>query len=140
MRGRIDRVDVDGEQAVVYDYKGASAPPVARWVADGALQVALYMRAVQRLLDREPVGGFYQPLSGREIRARGVLDGDSGLELDCVRTDRLDHEAMGELIEGCVELARQAAIEARSGRLVPRPDSCAYGGGCAYPTICRCER
>ena len=140
LRGRIDRVDVGGEQAVVYDYKGASAPPAARWVADGALQVALYMRAVQRLLDREPVGGFYQPLSGREIRARGVLDGDSGLELDCVRTDRLDHEAMGELIEGCVELARQAAIEARSGRLVPRPDSCAYGGGCAYPTICRCER
>ena len=140
LRGRIDRVDIDGEQAIVYDYKGSSAPPAARWVADSALQVALYMRVAQQLLGKEPVGGFYQPLSGREIRPRGALDADSGLELDCVRTDRLSHEEMQELIERCVELAREAATEARSGALRPSPDSCAYGGGCAYPTICRCER
>ncbi len=140
LRGRIDRVDIGAEQAVVYDYKGSSAPPAARWIADGALQVALYMRAAHQLLGREPVGGFYQPLAGREIRARGVLDADSGLELDCVRTDRLAHEEMQELIERCVDVARQAAIEARAGALHPRPDTCAYSGGCAYPTICRCER
>jgi ATP-dependent helicase/DNAse subunit B len=140
LRGRIDRVDISGEQAVVYDYKGSSAPPAARWIVDSALQVALYMRAAQQLLGREPVGGFYQPLTGREIKARGVLDADSGLELDCVRTDRLAHEEMQELIERCLDVARQAAVEARSGALHPRPDTCAYGGGCAYPTICRCER
>jgi hypothetical protein len=27
----------------------------------------------------------------------------------------------------------------RSGALVPDPTSCAYRGGCAHPTICRCE-
>lgn len=140
LRGRIDRVDTGAEQAIVYDYKGSSAPPAARWIADGSLQVALYMRATHQLLGQEPVGGFYQPLAGREIRARGVLDADSGLELDCVRTDRLAHEEMQELIERCVDVARQAAIEARSGALHPRPDTCAYSGGCAYPTICRCER
>ena len=140
LRGRIDRVDTGGEQAIVYDYKGSSAPPAARWIADGSLQVALYMRATHQLLGQEPIGGFYQPLAGREIRARGVLDADSGLELDCVRTDRLAHEEMQELIERCVDVARQAAIEARSGALHPRPDTCAYSGGCAYPTICRCER
>ena len=140
LRGRIDRVDIGGEQAIVYDYKGSSAPPAARWIADGAFQVALYMRATHQLLGREPVGGFYQPLAGREIRARGALDADSGPDLDCVRTDRLAHEDVQELIERCVDVARQAATEARSGALVPRPDSCAYSGGCAYPTICRCER
>jgi ATP-dependent helicase/DNAse subunit B len=140
LRGRIDRVDIGGEQAVIYDYKGSSAPPAARWIADGSFQVALYMRATHQLLGREPVAGFYQPLAGREIRARGVLDADSGLELDSVRTDRLTHEEVRELIERCVDVARQAAIEARSGALVPRPDTCAYNGGCAYPTICRCER
>ncbi len=140
LRGRIDRLDTDAERAVVYDYKGSSAPPAARWIADGALQVALYMRAAHQLLGREPVGGFYQPLAGREIKPRGVLDADSGLELDCVRTDRLAREEMQELIERCVDVARQAALEARSGALVPRPDTCAYSGGCAYPTICRCER
>jgi ATP-dependent helicase/DNAse subunit B len=139
LRGRIDRIDVGGEQALVYDYKGRSAAPGARWVTDGAFQVALYMRAVQQLLGLVPVGGFYQPLAGRDIQARGVLDADSGLELDCVRTDRLAPEELHELIEECVALARKAAAQARSGALHPRPDTCAYNGGCAYPTICRCE-
>jgi hypothetical protein len=102
--------------------------------------VALYMRAAQSLLGHVPVGGFYQPLAGRDIRPRGVLDGDSGVELDCVRTDRVDSDALRVLLDECVAAARAAAIEARSGALVPRPDTCAYGGGCAYPTICRCER
>jgi len=141
LRGRIDRVDLgSGEEAVVYDYKGRSAPPGAKWVGNGAFQLALYMRAVERLLDRTAVGGFYQPLAGRDIRARGVLDGDSGLELDCVRTDRLEHDALGELIDRCLAAALRAAAEARAGALEPRPDTCAYNGGCAYPTICRCER
>jgi RecB family exonuclease len=139
LRGRIDRVDVGNAQAVVYDYKGRSAPPAARWVTDRAFQIALYMSAIHQLLGLAPAGGFYQPLTGREIKARGVLDAGSGLELDCVRTDRLSREALDALIEQCSSVARQAAVEARSGALQPRPDTCAYNGGCAYPTICRCE-
>ncbi|HTA14296.1 MAG TPA: PD-(D/E)XK nuclease family protein [Solirubrobacteraceae bacterium] len=141
LRGRIDRVDVGpGGEAIVYDYKGRSAPPAARWAADGSFQIALYMRAIEQLLGYTPVGGFYQPLAGRDIRARGALDGDAGLELDCVRTDRLAHKDVGELIDQCVAAALRAAGEARSGALQARPDTCAYRGGCAYPTICRCER
>ncbi len=141
LRGRIDRVDLSSAgEAVVYDYKGRGAPPAAKWLGDGAFQLALYMRAVEALLDRTAVGGFYQPLAGRDIRARGVLDGDSAMELECVRTDRLEHDAMRELIDQCLAAALRAAGEARSGALEPRPDTCAYNGGCAYPTICRCER
>ncbi len=141
LRGRIDRIDLGAQgEAVVYDYKGRLATPGAKWVGEGTFQLALYMRAVERLLNHSAVGGFYQPLAGRDIRARGVLDGDSGIELDCVRTDRLEHEELGELIDRCVAAALRAASEARSGALEPRPDTCAYNGGCAYPTICRCER
>lgn len=141
LRGRIDRVDVgSGGEAVVYDYKGRSAPPSAKWLGDGAWQVALYMRAAQNLLGHTPVGGFYQPLAGRDIRPRGVLGGDSGVELDCVRTDRVDSDTLEQLLQDCVSAARAAATQARAGALEPRPDTCAYGGGCAYPTICRCER
>jgi RecB family exonuclease len=141
LRGRIDRVDVGaGGEAVVYDYKGRFAPPGARWAGDGAFQVALYMLAVERLLGHTTVGGFYQPLAGKDIRARGVLDGESGVELDCVRNDRLDHSELLELIDQCVTAALRAGAEARAGALEPRPDTCAYRGGCAYPTICRCER
>jgi ATP-dependent helicase/DNAse subunit B len=141
LRGRIDRVDVGaGGEAVVYDYKGRSAPPGTKWAAENSFQVALYMRAVERLLGHRTVGGFYQPLAGRDIRARGVFDGESGVELDCVRTDRFERGELEELIDRCVAAAKRAGAEAKSGALEPRPETCAYQGGCAYPTICRCER
>jgi ATP-dependent helicase/DNAse subunit B len=140
LRGRIDRVDVDqARQAVVYDYKGRNAPPAGKWTGQGNVQVALYMRAVEELLDLEAVGGFYQPLSGADLRARGVLDGESGVEIECVRGDLREHTEVRELLEQAVATARAGALEAGRGELEPRPKTCAYRGGCMYPTICRCE-
>jgi len=141
LRGRIDRVDVSaGGDAVVYDYKGASAPAGARWIKDGKLQVALYMRAVENLLHLPVVGGFYQPLSGRDLRARGVLDGEAGLELECVAPDVYERADLREMLEEAVTAAHQVAAEAGRGELQARPQTCAFRGGCMYPTICRCER
>lgn len=138
LRGRIDRVDVGGDgEAVVYDYKGSSAPAGARWIRDGKLQVALYMRAVEQLLQLRTIGGFYQPLSGQDLRARGVLDGEAGVELDRVATDVLDHADMRELLDEAVAAARGVAAEAGRGELAARPETCAFRGGCMYPTICR---
>ena len=141
LRGRIDRVDVDagGRKAVVYDYKGRNAPPAAKWVEQGNVQVALYMRAVEELLGLEAVGGFYQPLSGADLRARGVLDGDSGVEVECVRGEVREHAEVRELLEKVVAGAREAATQAGRGELEARPRTCAYRGGCMYPTISRCE-
>jgi ATP-dependent helicase/DNAse subunit B len=141
LRGRIDRVDLtDDGQAVVYDYKASKALPSARWIRDGNLQLALYMRAVEALLDMPVAGGFYQPLSGEDLRARGVLDGDSGVEIECVVRDILEHGEMRTLLEEAVAAAGEAAEEAGRGALQARPDTCAFKGGCMYPTVCRCER
>jgi ATP-dependent helicase/DNAse subunit B len=140
LRGRIDRVDVagGGEGAVVYDYKGRMAPAAAKWTEQGNVQVALYMRAVEQLLGLEAVGGFYQPLSGRDLRARGVLEAESGVEIECVRGELREREEVRELLEQAVATARTAAAQAGRGELEPRPRTCAYRGGCMYPTICRC--
>lgn len=141
LRGRIDRIDVGpGGEAVVYDYKGKDPPAAARWIRDGKVQVALYMRAVEELLGRPVVGGFYQPLTGSDLRARGVLDGDAGIELDCVGKDVREHAELRELLAEALVTARAAAEHAVSGALDPRPATCAWKGGCMYPTICRCER
>jgi ATP-dependent helicase/DNAse subunit B len=141
LRGRIDRVDVSaGGDAVVYDYKGSSAPAGARWIRDGKLQVALYMRAVEDLLHVPVVGGFYQPLSGRDLRARGVLDGEAGLEIECVAPDVYEREELREMLGEAVAAAREVAAQAGRGELQARPQTCAFRGGCMYPTICRCER
>jgi RecB family exonuclease len=140
LRGRIDRVDMsDGGEAVVYDYKGSRAPAGARWIRDGNLQVALYMKAVEQLLGRRVVGGFYQPLSGEDLRARGVLDRDAGLELDCVTPDVCEREELQELLADAVAAAREVAAQAGRGELEARPETCAFRGGCMYPTICRCD-
>ncbi len=140
MRGRIDRVDVSEQgEAVVYDYKARVAPPVAKWIAEGNLQVALYMRVVEDLLGVSAAGGFYQPLSGPDLRARGLLDGDSWVELECVRGDVREHDEVREVLGEALSAARRAAAEAGEGALEARPQSCAYNGGCMYPTICRCE-
>jgi RecB family exonuclease len=141
LRGRIDRVDVrtDGGQAVVYDYKGAVAPPADRWAGERSMQVALYMRAVEQLLGLRVVGGFYQPLSGRDLRARGVLEEDAGVELECVRGDVRGPDEVQALVDELLVVARKAAAQADAGALEPRPDTCGFGdGGCMYPSICRC--
>ncbi len=142
LRGRIDRVDVSpAGEAVVYDYKSSFAPAPAKWLAEGKLQVALYMRAVQELLGLEVVGGFYQPLSGADLRARGLLDSDGAVQLQCVRGDARDHGEVQELLDGALAMASAAVAEARRGEIEARPRTCAFPkGGCEFPTICRCER
>jgi ATP-dependent helicase/DNAse subunit B len=141
LRGRIDRVDIaaGGGQGVVYDYKGRLAPPAAKWTEQGNVQVALYMRAVEELLGLEAAGGFYQPLSGSDLRARGVLDSESGVEIECVRGEVREHAEVRELLAHALATARAAAAQAGRGELEPRPRTCAYRGGCMYPTICRYE-
>ncbi len=99
------------------------------------------MRAVAELLGLRVVGGFYQPLSGADLRARGLLEQDSGVQLGCVRGDTREHDEVEALLEETIALARAAVAEAARGELAARPRSCGYGGaGCEFPTICRCER
>jgi ATP-dependent helicase/DNAse subunit B len=142
VRGRIDRVDVGSDgAAVVYDYKGAHAPEAGRWVRERSFQVALYMRAIAEPLGVRAVGGFYQPLSGRDLRARGLLAEDEGVELGCVRGDAREQTELEGILDEVLAAAREAATQVRDGALQARPGSCAFGeGGCMYPTICRCER
>jgi ATP-dependent helicase/DNAse subunit B len=143
IRGRIDRIDVDpdGAGAVVYDYKSSHAPDAGRWAREHSFQVALYMRAAELLPATHVAGGFYQPLSGRDLRARGVLELDSGIELDCVRGDTRERDDVRALLDEALAVAREAAAQARAGALQARPLTCGFGGaGCMYPTICRCEQ
>ena len=142
VRGFIDRVDLaPGGEAVVYDYKSSSPAPPDRWLGERNFQIALYMRAVEQLLGARAVGGFYQPLSGRDLRARGVL-AERGGRGARVRAGRRPPAAeVRELVEEIVAAARTAAAQARAGQLEARPATCGFGGrGCMYPSICRCDR
>jgi ATP-dependent helicase/DNAse subunit B len=142
LQGRVDRVDVGPEGAIVRDYKGRSAVDSAdRWLAKGKLQMGLYVRAVQQLLELEVVGGLYQQIGGDEPRPRGFLVDDADANLALTRGDRMAPEQAQALLDEIEEAAVEAVREIRAGRLEPRPETCGWkGDGCSYPSICRCAR
>jgi ATP-dependent helicase/DNAse subunit B len=141
VRGRIDRIDrTPAGDAVVIDYKSSRATPAARWQLDGNLQLALYMLAVEKLLGLPVRGGLYQPLSGSSLQARGALQDTIAGQVEAVRTDVLQEQQLRELLDWAAAQAREIVAEAARGELQARPATCAYRGGCMYPSICRCER
>jgi hypothetical protein len=141
LRGAIDRVDVDpaGGRAVVRDYKSGSARPDqqgGRWSRDRRLQVALYMLAVRDLLGLEPIAGLYQPLGGRDLRARGVFLEGAPVGGELVASDARDPEALAAELEDASARAIALAARLRAGELTPCPETCSRDG-CRYPGICR---
>jgi ATP-dependent helicase/DNAse subunit B len=143
VRGAIDRVDVDpeGSRAIVRDYKSGSARPDyqgARWRADRRLQVALYMIAVRDLLGLEPVAGFYQPLTGGDLRARGVFQQGADVGTRLVANDARDPQALREELDDARARAVALAARLRAGELTPCPENCSRDG-CRYPGICRSQ-
>src|SRR3954468_9881166 len=142
LAGRIDRIDAvpGGREAIVYDYKGRSKPPSqARWLAEAKLQIGLYMLALPHLIGLDAAGGVYQPLGAEDPRPRGLLRDDADPGLDAVHTDRLSDEDFRARLDEVLAAALEAVRGIRAGALEPRPDTCAWNGGCAHPSICRCE-
>jgi ATP-dependent helicase/DNAse subunit B len=140
LRGIIDRVDSDiAGHAVVRDYKSGSARPEhqgARWATDRQLQVSLYMIAVRELLGLEPVAGFYQPLGGGDLRARGVFLKDAAPGERLVGNDGRDPDELEGLLDEARARALALAARLQAGSLEPCPATCSRDG-CSYPGICR---
>ena len=140
VRGVIDRVDADAHgHAVVRDYKSGGTRPEyqgARWAVDRQLQVALYMLVVRELLGLEPVAGFYQPLGGGDLRARGVFLEGADVGGSVVANDARNPEELDALLEDARARSTALAARLRAGELEPCPTHCSRDG-CRYPGICR---
>ena len=122
----IDRVDVDGEgHAIVRDYKSGARRQgwaAANWAADRQLQVALYMLVVRELLGLDAVAGFYQPLRGDDLRARGVFAKGSAVGVRRGRRPtRVTAEELDAMLADAAERAVALAAALRAGELTPVP-------------------
>jgi hypothetical protein len=123
----------------VRDYKSGSARPEhqgARWTVDRQVQVALYLLAVRELLGLEPVAGFYQPLGGGDLRARGVFLKGLAPGSCLVANDGRDPEEFDAMLDDARSRALALAARLRAGELEPCPATCSRDG-CKYPGICR---
>jgi RecB family exonuclease len=142
VRGMVDRVDVDGSgHAVVRDYKSGVKRPgwaAAKWASERQLQVALYMLVVRELVGSEPVAGFYQPLRGEDLRARGVFVKGTDIGAGVVPTDGREAGEVDALLADAAQRAVALAALLRAGSLTPCPQTCSRDG-CAYPAICRSQ-
>jgi ATP-dependent helicase/DNAse subunit B len=139
--GRIDRVDTHGGRAVVRDYKtGKTTFPVAKWDDKNRLQVALYMLAVRELMELEPVAGLYVSLGNGE-KPRGLVREDAAAELGggVAGNDTKDAHEFEDQLERARARVGELAQRMRAGEVRPCPETCAWNGGCSYPSICREE-
>ena len=143
VRGRIDRVDTNDGMALVLDYKTGKRVDrykVASWEPENRFQAALYMLVVERLLGLRAAGGVYVALGAREPRPRGMVAADvDELGSGFVRNDRLGPDEFREKLDWALGRIRETDAAMKRGELRCNPDSCAWNGGCMYPSICRSE-
>jgi ATP-dependent helicase/DNAse subunit B len=144
LRGRIDRVDTNDGMALVLDYKSSKRVDrykVASWERENRFQAALYMLVVERLLSLRPAGGVYVALGSEDPRPRGMVAAEvEELGSRFVANDRLDQDAFRSKLAWALERIRETDARMRRGELCSSPDSCAWNGGCSYPSICRSDQ
>jgi ATP-dependent helicase/DNAse subunit B len=144
LRGRIDRVDVKDDMALVIDYKtGRSVDryKVASWEPENRFQAALYMLVVERLLGLRAAGGVYVALASDDPRPRGMVAADvEELGSGYFDNDRLNAEDFRDKLDWALKRIRETDARMRSGEICSVPDRCDWNGGCKYPSICRSDR
>jgi hypothetical protein len=84
------------------------------------------------------VAGLYQPLTGGDLRARGVFLADAEAGTRLFTTDARDEEELRDVLDDAAARAIALAARLRAGELAPCPQNCSRDG-CRYPGICRSQ-
>ncbi|MFY9132378.1 MAG: PD-(D/E)XK nuclease family protein [Candidatus Methanoculleus thermohydrogenotrophicum] len=141
LRGRIDRIDVAPDGAfMIIDYKtGSLHPKLADVMAGKALQLPLYIRAVETLTGLSGAAGAYYILRRGDVRTRLVFWDASWKEhfkvYSGVRNSRV--EDVRALVDASLARVRDYLHGIRSGRFPPRQDAGPCPGYCGFTTVCR---
>jgi ATP-dependent helicase/DNAse subunit B len=145
LRCRIDRVDAcpDG-RFVVIDYKtGSSAPSVASIEKGTALQLPLYIQAVEKALpEMRGIGGaYYGVRSEADIGHKGVFgDIDHIDELRPYFGERRKYKGgFSEMIQRSNISISSYLNGMRAGRFHPNKGPAKCPRGCEYAAVCRVD-
>jgi ATP-dependent helicase/DNAse subunit B len=133
LKGRIDRIDISEENGFKYfrviDYKTGNAPLKKDIIEGRAIQLPLYMKAVNEILlpGHEIESGLYYSLK------KAVYDSDSKKLKGCVVLD----SNVGEITGTAEKSAVGAAVSIQRGEF-PAPEKCSEY--CEWRPLCRGSR
>lgn len=140
LRGKIDRIDVDpsGRYALVIDYK-TGGKFQARALEEGtALQLPLYLLAIQQLLKLKPVGGEIYQINSAQTSGfyarEGLGETGSGTRSRAV----FDRKGFNQILERAVLFSQKFAEGIRRAEIPVRPRDC--DPRCPFPALCRIEK
>ena len=135
IRGRIDRIDRRGTEAVVTDYKSRTVKGWKSFTPSGLIQIPLYAYVVAQIPDTDVIAGIYRSLADGTLR--GFWD-EGRLDLCAQGSDRdkVPQSDIQQLIDTARSTACEAADGIRAGEIPARPrvsSACQY---CALAQTC----
>jgi hypothetical protein len=148
LHGSIDRVDIDPARglALVHDYKlGRKVVPQASFGKRRRLQLALYLRAVERVWKAEVAAGLYQPLGGGSAAVprglgRSSQHDESLAALGLPKGDWVDDAVFDERLREAEELAGAIVGGMREGSIDRNPLDGRCPFYCTFAPICRIDQ
>lgn len=135
LRGRVDRVDVDGDKAIVLDYKlGSSGPYTAAKLREKkTIQALLYAHAVESATELSVCAALYRGLG--DGKSRGIGRAEEVAPIGLTKTDLVSDDEYRDSVTWAVQEALRAAEGIRAGRL-----GRSGGDHCSYCPVARwCE-
>ncbi|KAF1078536.1 PD-(D/E)XK nuclease family protein [Methanogenium sp. MK-MG] len=141
LRGFIDRVDrmPDGT-FLITDYKTGSHPKQPNILAGEALQLALYVRALEEITGAAGAGASYYAMKRRKVTNTVVMhDARYADALSPYKVQKMKKDAppFPEIISNAVSAAARATAGVRAGRFPLADDADKCPGYCEYTRICR---
>jgi ATP-dependent helicase/nuclease subunit B len=141
IRGRIDRIDTDGEgkAGLVVDYKRTAKLDREALAIGTSLQLPLYVLAVEELLKLEPVGGELYSL--KEGSRSGFYRKESAGKFSLGISSKvalLEDADFRHVLARTVEFVKRFTVEIKDLKILVRPRDCEKF--CPYPALCRIEK
>ena len=146
IRGRIDRVDTtpDGHFAII-DYKTGSNYPNGQRIIEGkALQLPLYLLALEKRYEEEGrpmtgIGGSYLEISKKIRQSWPLLDPEKR-QIAGAPSRAKGTPDFRNVTRGAVAAAQRYITGIRSGIFPVSRDTCTISAYCPYSGICRFNR
>lgn len=140
LRGKIDRIDVDpsGKYAVVTDYKTGSSFKRRDLDFGRALQLPLYLLAVQKVLKLKPFGGQIMQIKTGKTAGFYLKEAAEELKITVNPRSALAQKEFERILSRAVQYAFLYAQGIAEARIPVKPREC--DDRCPFPAVCRIEK